>query len=50
MSEARERLLEALAVCIIAHNGRTNREQARLVLAEIEAQGWRLEPPQEARP
>ena len=48
MSEARDRLIDALAECIVARQGLPNREQARLVLAEIEAQGWRLEPPQEA--
>ena len=47
MSEQMDRLIDALATCIVACQGRTNRERAKAVLAEIEAQGWHLEPPKE---
>jgi hypothetical protein len=42
-----DRLIDALATCIVAYQGKPNRDRAKLVLAEIEAQGWRLEPPKE---
>jgi hypothetical protein len=44
MSDAMDRLLDALASCIVGYQGKPNRERARLVLAEIEAQEWRLVP------
>ena len=47
MSDAMDRLLDALASCIVGCQGRTNRERAKAVLAESEAQGWRLVPPEE---
>ncbi len=42
-----DHLLDALATCIVARQGMTNRDRAKAVLAEIEAQGWHLEPPKE---
>lgn len=42
-----EALLDALAECIVARQGMTNRNRARAVLATIEAQGWALTPPTE---
>ncbi len=42
---AADRLLAALAACIVGCQGRTNLDRARAVVAEIEAQGWRLIPP-----
>jgi hypothetical protein len=42
-----DRLVEAIALSIVGCQGRTNRERAKAVLAEIKAQGWRLVPPKE---
>jgi hypothetical protein len=47
MSDEMDELIDAIAECIVACQGRTNRDRAKAVLAEIEAQGWRLEPPKE---
>jgi hypothetical protein len=47
MTQRMDRLIDALATCIVACQGRTNRDRAKAVLAEIEAQGWRLVPPKE---
>jgi hypothetical protein len=44
---ALDRLIDALAECIVARQGLPNRDRAKLVLAEIEAHGWRLVPPKE---
>jgi hypothetical protein len=47
MTDAMDHLIDALAECIVARQGLPNRDRAMLVLAEIEAQGWRLLPPKE---
>jgi hypothetical protein len=47
MSDKLDELIDALALCIVAYQGKTNRDRAKAVLAEIEAQGWRLVPPKE---
>lgn len=47
MSTTLDELIDAIAECIVARQGHTNRDRAKFVLAEIEAQGWTLEPPKE---
>jgi hypothetical protein len=42
MTQRMDRLIDAIAECIVACQGRVNRDRAKAVLAEIEAQGWRL--------
>jgi len=39
-----DRLIDALAACIVAHQDKTDRERAMLVLGEIDAQGFGLLP------
>jgi hypothetical protein len=47
MSDKLDELIDALALCIVAYQGKTNRDRAKCVLAEIEARGWGLVPPKE---
>jgi hypothetical protein len=42
-----DELIDAIALCIVARQGLPNRDRAKWVLEEIEAQGWRLVPKEE---
>lgn len=47
MSDDMDQLIDAIAECIVACQGRVNRDRAKAVLAVIEELGWSLEPPKE---
>jgi hypothetical protein len=47
MTQRMDRLIDAIAECIVACQGRVNRNRAKAVLAVIEAEGWSLVPPKE---
>lgn len=47
MSDDMDRLIDAIALCIVARQGLPNRDRAKAVLAVIEEEGWSLDPPKE---
>ena len=44
MTQRMDQLIDAISECIVACQGRVNRDRAKAVLAVIEARGWAVVP------